>query len=73
MSKKDPDLKKIKELIKIMKDNDLVEVEIKHGEDKVFLKRSQPQLATGGSIAAVPAIVPSKNRDGCQSSFARPA
>ncbi len=26
-----------------MKDNDLVEVEIKHGDDKILLKRSQPQ------------------------------
>ncbi|NOR67999.1 MAG: hypothetical protein GQ528_11650, partial [Woeseiaceae bacterium] len=43
MAHKDADLKKIKELIKIMKANDLVEVEIKHGDDKIFLKRSQPQ------------------------------
>jgi acetyl-CoA carboxylase biotin carboxyl carrier protein len=43
MSHKDADLRKIKELIKIMKANDLVEVEIKHGDDKIFLKRSQPQ------------------------------
>ncbi len=26
-----------------MKDNELVEVEIKHGDDKILLKRSQPQ------------------------------
>ena len=43
MAHKDADLKKIKELIKIMKANELVEVEIKHGDDKIFLKRSQPQ------------------------------
>ena len=59
MAKKDPDLKKIKELIKIMKDNELIEVEIKHGDDKVFLKRSQPQSAVGGSVSAVPMITPS--------------
>ena len=43
MAHKDADLRKIKELIEIMKANDLVEVEIKHGDDKIFLKRSQPQ------------------------------
>jgi len=39
--KKDSDLKRIKELIEIMKQNNLVEVEIKHGDDKIFLKRYQ--------------------------------
>ena len=43
MAHKDADLRKIKELIEIMKDNELVEVEIKHGDDKIFLKRSQGQ------------------------------
>ena len=44
---RDSDLQKIKELIEIMKDNKLLEIEIKHGDDKIFLKRSQPQSATG--------------------------
>ena len=39
--KKDSDLQRIKELIDIMKQNNLVEVEIKHGDDKIFLKRYQ--------------------------------
>ena len=43
MAHKDADLRKIEELIKIMKDNELVEVEIRKGDDKIFLKRSQPQ------------------------------
>ncbi|MBL7184708.1 MAG: acetyl-CoA carboxylase biotin carboxyl carrier protein [Phycisphaerae bacterium] len=43
MAHKDADLQKMKELIKIMKANELVEVEIKHGDDRIFLKRSQPQ------------------------------
>ena len=43
MAHKDADLRKIKELIKIMKANELVELEIEHGDDKIFLKRSQPQ------------------------------
>jgi acetyl-CoA carboxylase biotin carboxyl carrier protein len=40
MVQKDSDLQRIEELIEIMKQNDLVEVEIKHGDDKIFLKRS---------------------------------
>jgi len=51
MAHEDSDLQKIKELIEIMKDNDLVEVEIKHGDDKIFLKRCQPQQPT---VTAVP-------------------
>ncbi len=51
--KKKSDLKKIKELIEIMKKNDLVEVEIKHGDDKIFLKRSQaPPTGTSVPTAA---------------------
>lgn len=45
MAHEDADLRKIKELIEIMKVNELVEVEIKHGDDKIFIKRSQPQQA----------------------------
>jgi acetyl-CoA carboxylase biotin carboxyl carrier protein len=51
---RDSDLQKIKELIEIMKRNELVEVEISHGDDKIFLKRSQPQPAAGGGGASVP-------------------
>ena len=36
----DNDLQKIKKIIKIMQENDLVELEIQHGEDKVMLKRA---------------------------------
>lgn len=41
------DIKKMKDLIKIMKENDLVEVEIKHGEDKLLIRRygSQPAVS----------------------------
>ncbi|UCE46201.1 MAG: acetyl-CoA carboxylase biotin carboxyl carrier protein [Phycisphaerales bacterium] len=45
MAQKDADLRKIKELIKIMNDNELLEVEIKNGEERIFLKRSKPQQA----------------------------
>ena len=56
MAQKDNDLQKIKELIEIMKRNGLVEVEIKHGDDKIFLKCSQPQQPT---VTTVPMIGPS--------------
>jgi acetyl-CoA carboxylase biotin carboxyl carrier protein len=54
MAQKDADLQKIEELIEIMERKNLVEVEIKHGEDKILLKRSQPQAPA----AAVPMMTP---------------
>ena len=54
MAEKDIDLKKIKELIEVMKQNQLEELEIKHGEDKIFLKRCQPQSPLGPAITAFP-------------------
>jgi acetyl-CoA carboxylase biotin carboxyl carrier protein len=55
MAKENSDLQKIKELIEIMKANDLLEVEIKHGEDKIFLKRTGPQQP---AVAAAPIVAP---------------
>jgi acetyl-CoA carboxylase biotin carboxyl carrier protein len=55
MPEKDADLQKIRELIEIMKQNDLLEVEIKHGDDKIFLKRCPPQQPI---ITAVPTVGP---------------
>ena len=52
MTQNDSDLARIKELIDIMKDNDLVEVQIEHGEDKILIKRSVP----GHAVTAVPFI-----------------
>ncbi|MHC4623129.1 MAG: acetyl-CoA carboxylase biotin carboxyl carrier protein [Planctomycetota bacterium] len=73
-NKKDTDLQRIKELIEIMKENELVELEIKHEDDKIFLKRSQPQPAgltavpmVGAAIPAVPA-----NTAGVQNSALQP-
>jgi acetyl-CoA carboxylase biotin carboxyl carrier protein len=54
MAREDSDLQKINELIKIMKENELVEVEIKHGDDRIFLKRSQLQPILGRTVTAVP-------------------
>jgi len=45
---KDADIKKIKKLIEIMKENGLVEIEIKHDDDKIVLKRAQPQQIVSG-------------------------
>jgi acetyl-CoA carboxylase biotin carboxyl carrier protein len=46
--KKDSDLQKIKKLIEIMKQNELVELKISHGDDEIFLKRGQAQPAFAG-------------------------
>ena len=49
-----------------MKANELVEVEIKHGDDKIFLKRSQPQQVVNqmplmrldtGAVPVAPQVV----------------
>jgi acetyl-CoA carboxylase biotin carboxyl carrier protein len=58
MAEKDSDLQKIKKLIEIMKQNELLEVEIKHGDDKIFLKRCQAQPALGPVVTATPMIKP---------------
>ena len=55
---KDSDLKKIKELIEIMKRNELVEIEISHGDDKIVLKRGQAQPIIRGSEFIVPPAGP---------------
>jgi biotin carboxyl carrier protein len=51
MTREDADLDRIKELIEIMKANELLELEIKHGDDKIFLKRDQL-----GPKAAAPSV-----------------
>jgi acetyl-CoA carboxylase biotin carboxyl carrier protein len=51
---KDTDLKRIKQLIEIMKENGLVEIEIKHDEDKIVLKRAQSQQVFGGMPVMIP-------------------
>ena len=44
MTPEESDLKRIKELIQVMEDHDLVEIQIEHGDDKVCLKRGHPHL-----------------------------
>jgi len=52
---KDNDLDRIRDILEIMKDNDLEEVEIKHGDDKILLKRFGRQGGFG--VVPVPASV----------------
>ncbi len=54
MANMDSDVEKIEKLIALMKENDLVEVEIAHGDDKICLKRQQA-LAAG--ITGLPMAV----------------
>ena len=67
---KEMDLKKVKELIDLMKANDLVELEVDDGNNKIVLKRPSPNqpVVTQVPMAAVPAQVPSQ---GEQSSTAQ--
>ena len=46
------DTSKIEKILEIMKANDLVEIEIKQGDDKIVLKRAQPQ-----NTSPVPTII----------------
>ncbi|HOQ05581.1 MAG TPA: acetyl-CoA carboxylase biotin carboxyl carrier protein [Anaerohalosphaeraceae bacterium] len=53
MADKLDDLKKVRELINLMKENDLIEVEIADGDQKIHLKRPQPATAH-----YIPSVVP---------------
>ena len=55
MSDKQSDLKKIEQFLEIMKKNDLVELEIKNDNEKIHLKRAQPQTP---QVTAVPVVTP---------------
>jgi acetyl-CoA carboxylase biotin carboxyl carrier protein len=77
MAEKDADVQKIKELIAIMKENDLLRIDIRHGEDSVSLERAQPQLLgtpMGPIMAAMPGVgmpvvgpqTPAEGRTGAQ-------
>jgi acetyl-CoA carboxylase biotin carboxyl carrier protein len=57
MVQRDPDLQKINKLIKIMEDNGLAEIEIKHGDDKILLKRFHPQQPIVSDTAGI--VLPS--------------
>jgi acetyl-CoA carboxylase biotin carboxyl carrier protein len=58
MAERDADVQRIKELIAIMKENDLMEIDIKHGDDQLSLRRTPPvQVAPYSApiIATMPA------------------
>lgn len=60
MAEKDADVQQIRELIKIMKENDLVKIDIKHGDDRICLRRAEPPKPTpfaGPFVAPMPGIV----------------
>lgn len=59
MAEKDSDLKKIKDLVGLMVENDLVEIEIIDGDNKILLKRPQSShpIITGMPMVA-PAAYP---------------
>jgi len=50
MPEKDADVQKIKELIKIMKDNDLVKIDVQHGDTRISLQRAEPQAPAATPI-----------------------
>jgi len=56
MPEKDADVQKIMELIQIMKDNDLVKIDIQHGDDRISLQRAEPPqpIAAGHILTALP-------------------
>ena len=58
MAEKDIDIKKIKELIEIMKQNGLEELEIKNGEDKIYLKKNFPQPVSNQVFTSFPMMKP---------------
>jgi acetyl-CoA carboxylase biotin carboxyl carrier protein len=56
MPEKDADVQKIKELLKIMQEHDLVRIDIQHGEDRIALQRAEPPqaIAAGHILTALP-------------------
>ncbi len=52
------ELKKVKEIIELMKENDLVEVELVDGESKVHLKRPQATMAMMPAMPPMPMHIP---------------
>jgi acetyl-CoA carboxylase biotin carboxyl carrier protein len=69
MAEKDIDLKKIKELIDLMKQNGLEELEINYGQDKIYLKRSQPGAAGISQRDAQGAAAANRGQDALDTTF----
>lgn len=58
------DLDKIKKLVEIMEQNELVELEIKHGDDKIFLKRCPTQSVAPATAVLQPEYGPAPSGRG---------
>jgi len=61
MAQKENDFQKISKLIEIMKANALAEIEIKHGDDRILLKRFGPQQQPVIGVASPAPAVPPPN------------
>jgi acetyl-CoA carboxylase biotin carboxyl carrier protein len=53
MAEKDADLQRIKALIEIMEQHNLVEVEVKQGDNKILLKRVEPHRPESSAVRTV--------------------
>lgn len=62
MAQWDDQLDKLKQIIEIMKEHNLVEVQIKQGEDEIAVKKGQPQQPQITHVpvigAGIPAVLP---------------
>ena len=61
MAQSEEDLQKIEQIIELMKKNDLAEIEIKHGDEKIMLKRFGPPQPTVTAVPLVGAAPPAAN------------
>jgi acetyl-CoA carboxylase biotin carboxyl carrier protein len=48
------DLKRVKQLVELMKDNDLTDIEMKQGESQITLRRGSPTVMVSGTPMAMP-------------------
>ena len=71
MVQRDPDLQKINKLIKIMETNGLAEIEIKHGDDRILLKRFHPQQPIVSDTSGIVPNSSSVPADAAQNSTAQ--
>ena len=59
MARWDEQLDKLKQIIEIMKEHNLVEVQMKQGEDEIAVKKAQPQIMGMPAIGAgMPTVLP---------------
>lgn len=61
MAQSEEDLQKIEQIIELMKKNDLAEIEIQHGDEKIMLKRCSPSQPTVTAIPMIGAAPPAVN------------